>query len=151
VLLRGDGRGNFATVPFAESGLVVAGDAKGAAAIDLDDDGWADFVVTRNAASSLVFRNTGRADRNSLAVTLEGVPGNRGAIGARVRMALKDGTAQVAEVTAGSGYMSQSSTRLFFGYRTGNEPREVEVTWPDGLNTGHAVSGAGGKMLIKRE
>jgi hypothetical protein len=45
-LLRGDGRGHFAPVPPAESGLVVPGDAKALAV--LDHDGWPDFVVTRN-------------------------------------------------------------------------------------------------------
>lgn len=151
VLLRGDGQGNFMAMPFAESGLIVAGDAKGLAMLDLNDDGWADFIVTRNSATSLVFQNAGRSNGNALAVALEGPAGNHNAIGARLRLALKDGTFQVADVTAGSGYMSQSSPSSFFGYRTGNEPREVKVTWPDGTITSHPVPDAVGKMLIKRE
>lgn len=40
-LLRGDGHGHFTPVPPAESGLVVPGDAKALAVLDLDEDGLA--------------------------------------------------------------------------------------------------------------
>ena len=39
-LLRGDGRGHFNAVPHAESNLVVTGDAKALAVLDLGDEGW---------------------------------------------------------------------------------------------------------------
>ena len=39
-LLRGDGHGHFTPVPVAESGLLVPGDAKALAVLDLDQDGW---------------------------------------------------------------------------------------------------------------
>ena len=43
-LLRGDGRGHFSPVPPAESGLVVPGDAKALAVLDLGNDGWPGFL-----------------------------------------------------------------------------------------------------------
>ena len=70
-LLRGDGRGHFTPVPPAESGLVVPGDAKALAVLDLDHDGWPDFLVTRNNGTTLAFRNGGIAGRRSLCVRLE--------------------------------------------------------------------------------
>ncbi|HYD84656.1 MAG TPA: VCBS repeat-containing protein, partial [Opitutus sp.] len=45
-LLHGDGRGNWTAVPPSDSNLVVSGDAKALASVDLDRNGWADFVVT---------------------------------------------------------------------------------------------------------
>lgn len=58
-LLRGDGQGRFTPVPPAESGLVVPGDAKALVTLDLDKDGWLDFLVTRNNDTTLAFRNKG--------------------------------------------------------------------------------------------
>jgi hypothetical protein len=60
-LLRGDGQGNFSCVPSAESGLVVPGDAKAAAVLDVDGNGRPDLIVTRNNATTLVFRNASAA------------------------------------------------------------------------------------------
>ncbi len=140
-LLRGDGRGNFAAVPAAESGLIVPGDAKALAVIDLERDGWPDFLVTRNNSTALAFRNGGVAGRNPLRVVLRGLPGNPTAVGARVAVELGDGAVQTAEVCAGSGYYSQSTAACFFGHPDSNPPLRVRVRWPSGASTAHDVSG----------
>ena len=75
-LLRGDGQGHFAPVPPAASGLVVPGDAKALAVLDLDQDGWPDFLVSRNNDSALAFHNNGLADHRSFGVRLHGAAGN---------------------------------------------------------------------------
>ncbi len=54
-LLRGDGRGHFTAVPVAESNLIVPGDAKALVVLDLDHDGWPDFLVSRNNDQTLAF------------------------------------------------------------------------------------------------
>jgi hypothetical protein len=137
LLLRGDGRGQFAPVPPADSNLVVPRDAKALAVIDLDDDGWPDFLVSRNNDTALAFRNRGIAGRNPLRVTLRGPAGNPTAVGARVALELADGSTQAAEVHAGSGYCSQSAAACFFGYPDTNPPRMVRVRWPSGATTDH--------------
>ncbi len=58
-LLRGDGQGRFTPVSPAESGLVVPGDAKALVVLDLDNDGWLDFLVSRNNSTILAFRHKG--------------------------------------------------------------------------------------------
>ncbi len=138
-LLRGDGHGHFADVPPRESGLVVPGDAKALVVLDLDQDGWPDFVVSRNDGTSLAFRNNGVAGRHSLRVRLRGPAGNPTAVGARVTLELSDGSRQTSEVAAGSGYYSQSSAACFFGWPEGNAPRKLHVHWPSGEETDHAV------------
>ncbi len=134
-LLRGDGRGHFAAVEPVCSGLVVPGDAKALVTLDLDADGWPDFLVSRNNAAALAWRNGGVPGRHSFRVVLQGRAGNPAAIGARVTVELADGTVQAGEVEAGAGYYSQSSAAVFFGWPDGNAPRRVRVRWPDGAAT----------------
>jgi enediyne biosynthesis protein E4 len=139
-LLRGDGHGHFTPVPAAESGLIVPGDAKALAVVDLDGDGWPDFLVTRNNSSALAFRNHGVPGRSPLRVILRGPPGNPTAVGARVTLTLKGGQTQTSEVYAGSGYYSQSSSACFFGSPLSNPPQSVQVRWPDGSSSNFAIS-----------
>ncbi len=147
-LLRGDGRGGFTAVSPAESNLVVPGDAKALAVIDLDGDGWPDFVVTRNNSSSLAFRNNGIAGRNSVRVLLRGLPGNPTAVGARITLEHADGSSQMCEVHAGSGYYSQSSAASFFGWSENNPPRLIRVRWPSGTETRHDVPARSSTVVL---
>jgi hypothetical protein len=138
-LLRGDGKGNFVAVPPAESGLVVPGDAKALVTVDLDGDGWADFLVTRNNDTTLAFRNTGVAGRRPLRVSLRGPAGNPTGIGAHVAVEFADGSAQWAEIGSNAGFYSQGGGSVFFGSRETAPPRRVSVRWPSGRTTVHAV------------
>jgi hypothetical protein len=137
-LLRGDGHGHFTLMPPAESGLVVPGDAKALAVVDLDRDGWPDFVITRNNDTTLAFRNNGMPGRHSLRVVLRAPTGNPTAVGARITVELADGSTQTSEVYAGSGYYSQSTAACFFGYPEANPPKLIRVRWPSGATTEHA-------------
>jgi hypothetical protein len=130
--LRGDGSGGFFPVPVRESQLVVPGDGKGLAVFDADGDGWPDLIATRNNSRTLVFRNQGRPDGKSFTVTLHGPVQNPHAIGARIEVVMGDGKLQVAEVTAGGGYLSQSSATSFFGFRPEYPPFEIRIAWPSG-------------------
>ena len=136
-LLRGDGHGHFTPVPPAESNLVVPGDAKGLAVFDIDNDGWPDFVVTRNNSATLAFRNTGVTGNKSLRVVLHGPAGNPTAIGARVTIELTDGSTQTSEIFAGSGYYSQSTAACFFGHADSNPIKKIRVRWPSGAISEH--------------
>ncbi len=134
-LLRGDGRGNFSPVALTESGLVVTGDARALVVLDLDHDGWPDFLISRNNNTTLAYRNRGVTQRHSMRVELRSRPGNPNAIGARITVELSDGSSQTSEVYAGSSYFSQSSAALFFGYPEANPPRQIRVLWPSGATS----------------
>jgi hypothetical protein len=133
-MLRGDGRGNFTPVVPAESGLVVPRDAKGLAVLDIDNDGWPDFFVTRNNAPTLAFQNRRLPGRRSLCVRFRGPTSNPSAVGARATAEHADGSTQVGEVWAGSSYYSQSSAACFFGSLESNPIRRIRVRWPSGLS-----------------
>jgi len=135
LLLRGDGRGQFTAAPPAVSGLVVPGDAKALAVLDLNSDGWPDFLVSRNNNTMLAFRNRGVAGHHPVRVVLQGIPGNPQAVGARVTAEYADGSTTSGEVQAGSGYYSQSPPGLFFGYPDENPLRRIRVRWPSGATS----------------
>jgi hypothetical protein len=136
-LLRGDGRGHFTPVSPASSGLVVPGDAKALAVLDLDQDGWPDFLITRNNDSTLAFRNGGAAGHRSFRVALRGPAGNPTAVGGRITVEFADGATEMAEVFAGSGYYSQSTASCFFGYSDSSPPKRILVRWPSGATSEH--------------
>jgi hypothetical protein len=147
-LLRGDGRGHFVPVPPAVSNLLVPGDAKALVVLDLDHDGWPDFLVTRNNDTTLAFRNQGVAGRHSLRVQLQGPAGNPTAVGARLTVELTDGSTQTAEVYAGSGYYSQSTAACFCGWLEGNPPKKIRVRWPSGVTTVHDLSSPPSTLIL---
>ena len=134
-LLRGDGHGHFTPVPVADSGLLVPGDAKALVVLDLDGDGWPDFLVSRNNDTTLAFRNNGVPGHKPLRIALRGPAGNPTAVGARITVELADGSTQTSEVYAGSGYYSQSTAACFFGYPDSNPPKRIRVRWPSGVTT----------------
>jgi hypothetical protein len=151
-MLIGDGRGQFRVAAPRASGLVVSGDAKGLVMLDFDEDGWPDFLVSRNNATALAWRNRGVAGRRGFAVALQGRPGNPTAIGGRVTVELTDGTRQTVEVQAGSSYYSQSAAICFFGFPEANPPRRLAIRWPDGKEETRDMSGAlGAKIEISEE
>jgi enediyne biosynthesis protein E4 len=142
-LLRGDGHGQFTAVEPVESGLLVPGDAKALSLIDISQDGWPGFLVTRNDNTMLAFRNNGVAGHRPLRILLHGGPGNPTAVGARITVRFADGSTEMCEVYAGSGYYSQSTAACFFGYPEGNPPSKIRVRWPDGRISEHnPVGGA---------
>ena len=140
MLLRGNGDGTFTTDWPNESGLLVPGDARSLTVTDLNQDGRPDLVVVVNDGPIMTFhqRPTGR---RPLSVQLKGRPGNPHAAGARVTLLCQDGLQQTAEVYAGSGYLSQSSHIIYFGQEDGQAADQVEVNvvWPDGGRTNHAI------------
>ncbi|HZL45736.1 MAG TPA: FG-GAP-like repeat-containing protein, partial [Opitutaceae bacterium] len=131
-LLRGDGHGHFTPVPPAESALIVPGDAKALAVLDLDHDGWPDFLITRNDDTMLAYRNNRVVGRHFLRIQLRGPAGNPTAVGARITVELADGSTQTSEIYAGSGCYNQSSAVGFFGYPDAAPPRRIRVRWPSG-------------------
>ncbi|HWA24461.1 MAG TPA: FG-GAP-like repeat-containing protein [Lacunisphaera sp.] len=146
--LRGDGRGHFEAIPPGKSGLMVPGDARALAVLDLDGDNWPDFLVTRNNGTTLAFRNGGIPGRHALGVRLTGPAGNTSAIGARVTLELATGPAQMREIQGGAGYYSQSAPTCYFSWSEENPPRFIHVRWPSGRTTDHAVQSPAGTVSL---
>ncbi len=135
LLLKGRGDGSFDTLSPKESGQHTAGDARALVVTDLNGDAWPDAVVAMNNAVPLALENHGSRANRALRLRLVGKPGNPTAIGSRVTVLRTDGLTQTAEVAAGGGYLSQSSSVLNFGLGATSVVQQVDIRWPDGKMT----------------
>ena len=141
LLLLGDGQGGLTPVPGQESGLVVWGEQRGAAAADVTGDGRLDLVVSQNGTATRHYVN--RMAEPGIRIRLVGPPENPDGIGATVLLG-RDGSA--VPVTAGSGYWSQSSVTPLL---TGPASTEVIVRWPDGRETRTPIPAAASELRVE--
>jgi hypothetical protein len=152
LLMLGRGDGSFMPVAPERSGLVVPDNARSLAVTDLNGDGWPDFVVGVNGGPVRGFERRQPVGGNRcFLVHLVGKEANRAAVGARVTVGLKNRVRRVAEVCAGSGYLSQSTTVLAFGLGAADEAVKVGVRWPGGTRTEQAVPAGAGAVRIRFE
>ncbi|MBI4483376.1 MAG: CRTAC1 family protein [Acidobacteria bacterium] len=106
--------------------------SRGAAFGDLDDDGDVDVVVNNMDDLPSLWRNEGGNRRGWIQFDLRGTRSNRSAVGARVTIWVGK-RRQIAEVKAGSSYLSQSDPRLHLGLGEARRADRVEIRWPSGL------------------
>jgi enediyne biosynthesis protein E4 len=143
VLLRNEGVAPNGTLQFTDvamaSGADDIRDARGIATADFDNDGDLDIVVNNNPGDSgraelsraTLLRNNVGERRNWLAVELRGTASNRDAVGASVTV--EAGNKKYTRlVSAGSGFASQQSARLYFGLGDKTQVDVVTVHWPNG-------------------
>lgn len=116
------------------SGVDFLEDARAVATTDWDDDGDVDIVMTsRNGPRMRILLNQNPSKNNFLQFKLVGTSSNLDAIGARVELFIQGKKKPlIKSVTAGSGTLSQSSKRLFFGLGQQSRIDKAVVTWPDG-------------------
>lgn len=137
-----------------ESGLVVPGDAKSLASVDVNQDGWEDFVVGVNDEPAQVFLNNlaDRSPNRSLRIRLAGKAGNSTAVGARVTVKAEGVPLQTSEVTAGGSYLAQSSPELVFAVgKEATGPVHVTVRWPDGNTTESDITAGDEPVVLEQE
>ena len=141
-----EGRGSV-LVPISpkESGIVIPGDAKGAATLDLNNDARPDLLVAQNDNAFVSLAN--RSPRNWLTLRLVGANGTP-AIGARVIMSFADGRTSAHELSAGSGYLSQSAAEVSIGLG-GAAPQRAEIHWPGGRVQTVRLQGKSGRQMLK--
>jgi len=126
----------------AATGLDLADDARGAAALDWDQDGDEDVLLVNRGAPRLrlLLRDAPSAGGPFVVLVLAGTKSNRDGIGARVELTLSTGSGGkgserrtlVRTVRGGEG-PAQSSTRLTIRLGpAGTEVERVLVRWPGG-------------------
>jgi hypothetical protein len=131
-LFRNAGARKFEEVPAEASGLTQAVVGRGAAYADYDQDGDLDVAVAVNNGPARLYRNDIGRTNHVLRVQAVGSPGNRDAVGARVEVALEDGSRLWQIVKTGSSYASQSELPLTFGLGARARAAAIRVTWPGG-------------------
>jgi thiol-disulfide isomerase/thioredoxin len=107
-------------------------DGRGAAYVDLDNDGDYDIFLTAfQRKAHHLFKNRLGQEKNFLRVSLRGGPSGTDAFGAQVRVKTSQGILTKVK-SGGSGFVSQSDPRLLFGLGRDEEAEWVEVLWPSG-------------------
>ncbi|SVE09076.1 uncharacterized protein METZ01_LOCUS461930, partial [marine metagenome] len=138
LVILGDGKGNFESLPGHLSGVLVYGEQRGAAFADYNMDARIDLLVTQNGAKTKLYQNTN--SKPGLRVRLRGPKNNPWAFGSKIRIQYNDGTmGPVREIQSGSGYWSQNSPIQVMGLK--KEAKKVYIQWPDGSKTTEIVQG----------
>jgi hypothetical protein len=104
---------------------------RGLAVGDWDNDGDPDVALGAQNGPLQLFRNHGGSKNHWMTFRLEGVRGNRDAIGAKLTASTSH-QRQTAWVPGGSSYCSQSDRRVTFGLGAETEVRALQVRWPGG-------------------
>lgn len=144
----GEGR-SFANIS-ALSGLDFPDDARGLALSDWDHDGDLDIWVNNRTAPRLrLMENQLAGSGGFVGLRLIGTRANADAIGARVEIEVEGEPVLVRSVSAGGGYLSQSSKSLHFGIPGSAELESVKVIWPGGETEAFSGVGRGAYWILK--
>jgi hypothetical protein len=105
--------------------------ARGAAFVDIDNDGSVEVIVNNQNESPTLLKLATRPPGHWTLLKLLGTRSNRSAIGARVKV-IAAGREQVQEVRSGGSYLSQNDFRLHFGLGSATVVDWIEIDWPSG-------------------
>ncbi len=115
----------------AGAALAVPQVSRGLAVGDLFNRGRLDLVIENLTGGPMILEAKSPAENHWVSFELEGSPGNRLALNARVFVTIGS-TRQMDEVRSGGSYLSQSDLRLHFGLGAAAKIDLVEVQWPNG-------------------
>jgi hypothetical protein len=141
-LFRNNGDGTFTDVAQANAADRIE-DGRSVSIFDYDRDGRLDVLLRNYRQPAQLLHNRGgcaaRRDgsacgRHWLEVKLVGTRSNRDAVGARV-VAHTGGARQLRVVSAGSGYLGNSSLVQHFGLGAATRVDRLEITWPSGARS----------------
>jgi enediyne biosynthesis protein E4 len=105
--------------------------SRGLAVGDLFNDGRMEAVVENLVGQPMILRPENGPPNHWISFQLEGFPGNRLALNARVRATAGD-LVQLGEVQSGGSYLSQNDLRIHFGLGKHDRVDQAEVLWSDG-------------------
>ncbi len=133
ILLLGDGNGQFRSLTPNESGICVPGQGMALTVTDWNDDAAPDLLMSVNDDASQAWTNQSLSSPTAqrFRLLLQADAGNQHAVGSRVTVIRKN-EKQVHEITAGSGYLSQSTPQVFLVNDATHPITSVTVNWPDG-------------------
>jgi hypothetical protein len=147
--VNGDGMPSFIDIS-ALSGMDFADDARSLGVTDWDHDGDLDvWIHNRTAPRLRLMLNQHQSAQDFVSLRLIGTTSNRDAIGARLRITLRDGKhPHIRTGRAGSAFLSQSSKWLHVGLGSQRDIETVSVRWPNGIEESFVGVQVGRRMLL---
>lgn len=131
-VFRNLGNGRFQDVSqTAGPDFQVAGQHRGVAFADFDNDGRIDVVVANVNGPARLFHNVTPNAGHWLALKLIGTRSNRDGIGAKVSVTLPDRKIY-NHCTTSVGYASSSEPLVRFGFGKETAAKLIEIQWPSG-------------------
>ncbi len=126
-------QGNYFVDVGQQVGWTKAGNSRGVALVDLDNDGDLDVLITHQFAPLSIYRNEGNAN-SWLGLQLEGNGKNcnRDALGSKIVVTYPQGrtsAVQIREITASNGLSAQGDRRILFGLAGFQGTVTVKIHW----------------------
>lgn len=106
---------------------------RGASVGDVDNDGDPDILATYNHGPARLLLNQVGQDASWLGLRLVAGEPPVDSLGAQVMVTLADGRRVCRRARTDGSYASAQDPRVLIGLGRDGPPREVAVTWPDGL------------------
>jgi enediyne biosynthesis protein E4 len=132
-VFRNQGDGTFKDVSkSAGADFQVAGQHRGVAFADFDNDGRVDAVVSNVNGPARLFHNVTPNAGHWLALKLVGRSSNRDGIGAKVTVSLAGARKLYNHVTTSVGYASSSEPLVRFGLGKETAAAQIRIVWPSG-------------------
>lgn len=111
----------------AGPGLEVVESSRGAALLDLENDGHQDLVVSNQDAGPTLLAAELAGDRGWIRIVPSAVP-----LGTRVAAVTPGLPRQERQLVSGGSYASQNELAAHFGLGLVTEPTRLEIFWPGG-------------------
>ena len=119
------------------AGITDAGQGRGLAHLDYDNDGDLDVVIVNNAAQPILYRNDGGNAQSFLRIDPIGTESNRDGVGAFLTVTPDLSAPQrrlVWEIDGGSSFLSQNEQIAHFGLGPNADAVDlVTIQWPSGI------------------
>ncbi len=145
LLQRVDGRFEEASV---RAGVASMARSRGAAVVDLNDDGLLDLVVVNRRAPLEVFQNKSDTDGAWLSVELAQDGPNRRGVGGFIELRVGERLI-VREISIGGGHAGGQAVSEHFGLGEATAV-ELRVIWPDGVTTKWQSVSANKRLVVRR-
>jgi hypothetical protein len=113
--------------------FAFTGYQRGAAFVDLNNDGFMDLVVTSLGERPRILTNNALNGNHWIMFDLKGRVSNRNGIGAFIKVVTASGRALYNHVSPSVGFMSSSDRRAHFGLGAESRIDHVEIRWPSGI------------------